>query len=127
MALRAMTMGELRLEVLFEAERAGVSVAEVCRRHGISRDTYYRYLNRYRKEGPEGLEDRSRVPFSCPRQIDPELEERICRMRKHHPRWGARRIRAQLARSGIDPPAVSTVHQALKRNHLVALQPPDGP
>jgi transposase len=123
-ALRVRTMAEIRLEVLLEPERTGASVAEVCRRHGISRDTYYRYRRRYVEEGLEGLEDRTRTPRRCPAQIDSELEIDICRMRKDHPRWGARRIRAELERGGIDPPAVSTIHQALRRNHLVALQPP---
>ena len=40
-------MAELRLEVLLEAERTGMSVTEVCRRYGISRQTYYRYRRRY--------------------------------------------------------------------------------
>jgi transposase InsO family protein len=120
-------MAEIRLDVLLEAKRSGESVAQVCRRHGISRDTYYRYRRRYLAEGLDGLEDRSRKPLRSPAQIDPDLEVEICRLRKDHPRWGARRIRAELARSGADPPSVSTVHQALWRNHLVANQPPRRP
>jgi len=42
MALRTVTMAELRLEVLLEAERSGGSVAEICRRYKISRETCYR-------------------------------------------------------------------------------------
>ncbi len=48
-------------------------------------------------------------------------------MRKDHPRWGARRIHTELQRSGVTPPAVSTIHQVLVRNHLVAIQPPKRP
>jgi transposase InsO family protein len=95
----------------------------VCRRYGISRDTYYRYRRRYLTEGIEGLEDRSRKPKSSPAQIQTEVELRIVEMRTTHPRWGARRIRAELAREGLDAPAVSTVHQALRRHGLVAAQP----
>jgi transposase InsO family protein len=123
-ALRVVSMAELRLAVLLEPERTGESVAEVCRRYGISRNTYYRYRRRYLMEGLEGLDDRSHRPIHSPAQMDPELEARICRLRKDHPRWGARRIRAELARAGVSPPVVSTIHQALRRNHLVALQPP---
>ena len=50
-ALKVVTMAELRLEVLLEAERTGMSVTEVCRRYGISRQTYYRYRRRYLAEG----------------------------------------------------------------------------
>jgi transposase InsO family protein len=126
-ALRELRMTELRLEVLLEPERTGDSVAEVCRRRGISRDTFYEYQRRYEVEGIEGLEPRSSRPFLSPRQIDADLELEICRMRKDHPRWGARRIRAELLRAGTTPPATSTIHQALRRNHLVADQPKKRP
>lgn len=127
MVLKVVTMAEMRMEVLLEAERTGMTVSEVCRRYGISRQTYYRYRRRYLAEGLQGLEDRSRRPLQPANQITAELELRICEMRKDHPRWGARRIRTELTRAGIDPPAVSTVHQVLVRNGLVAVQPPRRP
>jgi len=123
-ALMVVSMEELKLVVLLEPERTGASVAEVCRRHGISRASYYRYRRRYLDEGVDGLEPRSRRPRSSPGQIDALLEVEIVTMRKRHPRWGARRIHAELARAGWEPPAVATIHRALKRNHLVAAQPP---
>jgi transposase InsO family protein len=126
-ALRAVSLVELKLSVLLEPERSGESVAEVCRRHGISRASYYRYRRRYLAEGLGGLEERSRRPRGSPWQIEPGLERMICELRTRHPRWGARRIRAELGRAGIVPPAVSTIHQALKRNYLVAPQPPRRP
>lgn len=52
------------------------------------------------------------------------LEAEICELRRRHPRWGARRIRAELRRAWIEAPATSSVHQALRRNYLVASQPP---
>ena len=123
MALRVVSMLELRLEVLLEPERTGESIAEVCRRREISRQSYYRFKRRYEAEGPEGLEPRSRRPVRSPGQIDVDLEAEICRLRKDHPRWGARRISAELRRAGVEPPAVSTIHRALRRNHLVADHP----
>ena len=124
MALRVVSMEELKLQVLYEPERTGESVAEVCRRRGISRETFYLYRRRYLEEGIAGLEPRSKRPRVSPGRIDPLLEAEICELRRRHPRWGARRIRAELRRAGVDPPAISTVHQALRRNHLVAAQPP---
>ncbi|HEX9712497.1 MAG TPA: helix-turn-helix domain-containing protein [Actinomycetota bacterium] len=115
-------MAELRRDVLLAAERSGESVSAVCRRYGISRQTYYRYRRRYLSDGIEGLVDRSRAPLRSPGQIEADLEIRICKMRKDHPRWGAQRIHTELERTGITPPAVSTIHQTLLRNHLVAQQ-----
>ncbi len=124
MALKVVSMEDLKLELLLEPERTGDSVAEVCRRRGVSRASFYRYRARYLREGEAGLVSRSRAPRSSPGQIDAELEAMICALRRRRPRWGARRIRAELLRAGVDAPAVSTVNRALKRNHLIAPQPP---
>jgi transposase InsO family protein len=123
-ALKVVSMEELKLEVLLEAERTGDTVAAVCRRRGISRASFYRYRRRFLEEGPAGLEPRSRRPRSSPGQIAAELEAEIVTLRQRHPRWGARRIHAELERAGSTPPAVATIHRALRRNHLVAPQPP---
>lgn len=123
MALKVVSMEELKLKVLLEPDRSGETVAEVCARHGISRASFYRYRRRYLEEGVAGLTPRSRRPRSSPAQIEPLLEARIVELRRRHRRWGARRIHAELARAGIEPPAVATIHRALRRNHLVAPQP----
>jgi transposase InsO family protein len=127
MALKVVSMEELKLEVLLEPDRTGETVAEVCTRHGISRASYYRYRRRYLEEGAAGLTPRSRRPRSSPAQIEPALEARIVELRRRQRRWGARRIHAELERAGIEPPAVATIHRALRRNHLVAPQPPRRP
>jgi transposase InsO family protein len=124
MALRVVSLKQLKLEVLLEAGRTGDPIAEVCRRRGISRQTFYRYRRRYEAEGVSGLEPRPRVPLRPRGRIDPELEALICRLRSDHPTWGARRIRSELERSGTAPPAISTIHQTLRRNGLVAAHRP---
>jgi transposase len=73
-ALRVVSMQELKLELLSEPVRTGESVTEVCRRRGIARASYYRYLLRYREQGIAGLEPRSRRPRASPAQIPVEAE-----------------------------------------------------
>ena len=51
MALRVVSMLELKQQLLLEAERSGETIAEVCARHGISRASFYRYRRRYLEEG----------------------------------------------------------------------------
>jgi transposase InsO family protein len=116
-------MADVRLKVLSEPERLGCTVGETLERWGVSRRTFYRWKKRHERWGTEGLEDLSRRPFNEPGRIDPDLEDAICRMRKEHPRWGARTIRNHLRREGVSAPAISTIHRALVRNHLVAPQP----
>jgi transposase InsO family protein len=119
MALKVMSVTDLRLEVLREASLGVDSVSAICRRYGISRETYYVYLRRYRAEGLDGLEPRSRQPIHQPRRMSASIETSICDMRKENPKWGARRIRAELRRDGVESPAISSIHQALVRNNLV--------
>jgi transposase-like protein len=100
MALKVVSMKELKLEVLFAPEQTGESVAEVCLRRGISRASFYRYRRRFLHEGAEGLEPRSRRPLVSPARIEVALEAEICTLRRRHPRWGARRLHAELGRAG---------------------------
>lgn len=50
------------LAVLRHVEEVIGKVAMTCRYFGVSRPTYYTWLNRYEKEGVDGLRDRSKRP-----------------------------------------------------------------
>jgi transposase InsO family protein len=52
------------------------------------------------------------------------MEARVLAMRDIHPAWGARKIERCLEREGLVPPAISTVHQILRRHGRVS--PPIG-
>jgi transposase-like protein len=119
-ALKVMTVSQQKLEVLMAPQRLGISVAEVCRRYGISRDTFYEWRRRYRDGGVDGLEELSRRPRTSPSQTAVAVEELVVELRRQRPRWGARKLRAELIRRGLSsPPATSTVHAVLKRNGLI--------
>ncbi len=60
-----------RVEVL------GKPVAMVATELGISRSTVYKWLRRYRAEGPSGLADRSSRPHRSPRSLPRAQVERI--------------------------------------------------
>jgi transposase InsO family protein len=98
------------------------SMAALCRQFGVSRRIGYKWLSRYRGNGPEALSDQSRAPHLHPNQVEAELERRILSQRVTHPTWGARKLLASLARSSTDEPilwpAASTVGQMLKRAGL---------
>ena len=117
-----MTMSDWRLDVLLQAERGELTVTEICAQHEISRDTFYRWKRRLEAAGIAGLVERKRTPIHQPRRIPADLEELICRLRRAHPKWGARTIRSRLLRKNIPAPSVSTVHRVLRRNFLVVPQ-----
>ena len=116
-----------RLEFCRLARQPGSNVAELARRFGISRKTAFKVLARHRAAGDAGLADRSRRPHRSPGQCDAATAWAALELRRRHPAWGARKIRALLAArprdvggSGVARvPAVSTVHAILVRGGCV--------
>jgi transposase InsO family protein len=118
-----------RLLAITAGELPGVTVTSLCVELGISRKTFYEWRKRHDKEGPGGLEPRSRRPLSSPGQIPPWLEQRIVRLREQLPLdHGAQTIYFELQRGGVEPlPHVRTIHRVLVRNGLVEAQPQKRP
>lgn len=113
---------DARLGFVEDYERGGVSLAELCRRHGISRKTGYKWLERHRLGGLEGLADQSRRPRHSPHRTSEEVERAVIRVRKEHPVWGGRKIRAVLKQEGLEEsllPAASTITGILRRHDLL--------
>ena len=96
-------------------------MAELCRAHGISRQTGYEVVRRYQKEGEAGLEERSRAPHQHPNQVAEEIEEQLLKLRRAHMRWGPRKLRHYLAERQPQQqwPAASTIGALLEREGLV--------
>lgn len=96
------------------------TMTELCERYGISRKTGYARVERVRREGEAGLEDRSRAPRGCPHRTGEAVEELIVAERKGV-HWGARKLLRVLSqrRPRLTWPARSTISDILKRNGLV--------
>jgi transposase InsO family protein len=98
----------------------GMSVTDVARRNGVSRQTLHTWLRRYAEGGMAALADKSSKPESCPHQMAPVMEARVVELRRAHPRWGPRSIRTQLAKEGFSPvPGRSSIYRTLVRHHLL--------
>src|SRR5829696_8180758 len=99
------------------AEHGELPFAELCRRFEISRPTGYKWAGRQRAEGTAGLAERSRRPRTSPGQTPEAVEARVVALRDAHPRWGGQKLRACLARQGLQPlPAASTITAILARH-----------
>ena len=106
-----------RLDLVREVD-AGWPQAGVARRFRVSRHTVAKWLRRFHDEGAAGLEDRSSAPGSHPRRTPPELERRICAVRRtqgfgpHRIQWalgvGRSTVYAVLRRRGATASTAST-------------------
>ena len=96
------------------------TISELCVHFGISRKTGHHWLNRYAAEGLEGLADRSRAPKTSPFRTPLHVERLITKEKGKHETWGAKKIHERLiSKHGIDPPAISTINEVLRRHGLV--------
>jgi len=118
MPWREVSVMDERREFVRLAQREGVNRRELCRRFGISAEIGYKWLGRW-KAGDEELADRSRRPHVSPRRSDAATEEAVLTVRDAHPAWGARKIAFTLEQKGRKPPALSTIHEILRRHGRV--------
>jgi transposase InsO family protein len=114
MPWREVCVVDQRREFVWLAVQEGANRRELCRRFGIHPATGYKWLGRFAAD--EELADRSRRPHASPARTDRETEDRVLAIREAHPAWGARKIARCLEREGVLPPALSTVHEILRRN-----------
>ncbi len=100
-----------RMRFVTGVEVSEETVTALCRRFGFSRKTGYKWLERYRSEGIEGLSDRSRAPREHRHAVTAALAERCLSVRRLHPTWGPVKVRAWLDRHDGEAawPAASTI------------------
>jgi transposase InsO family protein len=112
---------EQRKKFIGVVETGVLSVAEACRRFGVSRKTGYKWLARFELGGIAGLEERSRAPKHTPRALTPAMKQRLLLVRTRYPHWGARKILSWLEKRepSLELPAASTVGDLLKREGLI--------
>jgi len=105
---------------VFEAVEAGMTVSAACLAFRVSRRFYYRWLPRWRAQGPDGLVDASSRPHTSPQRL-PLMQEAAIVALRGRTGWGADRLGAWL---GL--PA-STCHRVLRRQGLISRRPSTGP
>lgn len=97
------------------------TMSEICARFGVSRVTGYKWIERFRAFGLEGLSDRSSAPLCHGRRTPDAIREAIIALRDKRPDWGPKKIVGKLA--DLDPgtawPAPSTAGGILKEAGLI--------
>jgi putative transposase len=84
----------MQQKTLFIADylRGTRSITELCIEYRISRKTGYKWIDRYIRRGPQGLEEQSRRPRHSPRETPSHIVGAIIEVRQRHPTWGAKKI-----------------------------------
>jgi transposase InsO family protein len=115
---------EEKLRFVYEYERDEASMKQLCSRYGISRETGYVWLRRYREHGSRGLVELDRAARHHPNQSSAEVEQAVLGLREAHMRWGPRKLKRILERDqpGRRWPAASTIGEIVKRAGLVVPQ-----
>jgi transposase InsO family protein len=93
------------------------TMTELAERYGISRKTGYKWVERYEDDPERGLAERSRAPKVHGRAMAEEIGAAVLALRRKHPRWGPKKLRAILCER--EPrqvwPAASTIGDLLRR------------
>lgn len=110
--------------VLFIADfvRELYSFSELCARYEVSRKTGYKWVDRYRCEGVEGLAERSRRPQRQPTQLPYAVQQAIIQLRgSRRTELGPKKIQTRLRERYPDQPVPSrtTIYNVLKRAGLI--------
>ena len=107
--------------------RTGRPIAELAAAHGVHRSWLYKLLARYRREGPAGLELRSRRPHRSPTRVADRYEDEIVTLRKELADAGldagAATTAYHLERRLGHAPSMSTIWRVLKSRGFVTPQP----
>jgi transposase InsO family protein len=117
---------DVRLRVALASEKLNVSA--FCRDYGVSRQTFYELRRRYRADGLDGLQPRSRAPRTSPRRIGAAMENAIVELRKELTDLGVdagpATIQWHLGRRGVRAvPSPATIWRTLVRRGFVVPEP----
>jgi len=110
-----------RTQFIADFLRQVLSVTELCDLYDVSRKTGYKWIDRYLRQGPAGLEERSRRPRASPNQTAQEIVAALLEARRRHPSWGGKKLLALVHKRhrNWDLPHRSTVCDILSRHGMV--------
>jgi transposase len=96
------------------------NISKTCKHFGISRNTLYKWLKRYQKEGVEGLYDKPRTPKNTRKPtLRNKYKDEIIKIKKENPKWSREKISAYLQKERNIKVSPSTVYRVLKENGLI--------
>ncbi len=101
---------DYRLHMVHSAITLGVK--PTARIFKTSAPSVRKWRDRFKAEGSTGLHDRSRAPHSCPHKLSKETEDKIVKLRKRLPGFGAEHLKDE-----FDLPwGVNSIARVIRQN-----------
>lgn len=105
---------DIRIQAIVLYESGRYSEKEIAKMYNVDERTIRRWKALYNNGGTEELRPKKTGPKNG-ESIAKALQDRILRLKKRYPMWGARRIKHQFEL----PVSPSTIHRIFKRNGLM--------
>lgn len=103
-----------KLDIILEGQEKGVTCT--CLKHDISRTLYYKWLNRYKENGINGLSS-TKQNFVPANKTSQEIEKKILELVKQYPTYGPLSIKYLTEEIGYNISS-SCIYNVLKRHNL---------
>lgn len=104
-----------------------LSVTAAAQEYGLSRQYLHKLLARYRDEGLDGLQARSRAPMTSPQAVTERVRDRVVELRQSLTASGTDAgpvtIAWHLRKEGLRAPSTSTIRRILHAAGLITPEP----
>lgn len=112
---------KLKEEFVLKGLEPGRCMAALCLEYSVSRQTGYKWIDRFKAQGLEGLEERSRRPHGSPIATSGEVVLQVLQLRTKYG-WGPKKLEALLGKrlkQGEKVPSRRTIARILLRVGVV--------
>ena len=108
-----------KLEIIRLVEGSHLPVRRTLARIGVPATTFYRWYDRYREIGPEGLEDRSPRPGRVWNRIPEPVRQRLLALALEMPELSARELAVRFTDTERYFVSESSIYRLLKAHDLI--------
>jgi transposase InsO family protein len=110
---------EVRLRAVKLHLEEGFSLSTVSEELGLSKNTLWDWVKRYRESGEDGLRSRFKGRGSGKPKLAPAVKQKIVEIKKEHPAFGVKRIAQVLRRVFFLRASRETVRRTLHQQSLI--------
>ena len=111
-----------KLEVLRAVEGSTLPIRDALARLELAPSTYYRWRRRFRRQGFEGLHDRSSYKGHTWNQLLPRERDKVFEIALLYPEWSSREVACHIGDYCSFTVSESSVYRLLKKAGLIRLR-----